>query len=308
MPCTQIAQCLVQHPAPDGSRQAGFVGQVEKSLGLIGVRRGLSPAQLGGLADHRAGLDVDDGLVHEDEAAVLHGGAQVLAALGPHDDVLAHGGVEQLPRRPSPLLGMSHGERRVAEERFERLLAAGGVSGGAALRVESSGTGRADHQADAGRQVVRHPVDRRRLAQVVEDPLRHATRDVGRRYIGAHHHEFVAGEAGHGVRLPAGGRQARGGIVQEVIADAMSELLVDLAEAVEGDDEHGEQRTVFSTPRHGLIEPLVEDGSVGQTGELVAFATGPRLPARETGGWRRDPSRARADVARQDASARPAPR
>ena len=78
------------------------------------------------------------------------------------------------------------------------------------------------------------------------------------------------GETRHRVRLPSSGRQARRGAVEELVADAMSEHLVDLAEAVECDDEHRQQRTVFSAPRHRFFEPLVEKRSVGQTGELVA--------------------------------------
>src|SRR6202035_117706 len=59
-------------------------------------------------------------------------------------------------------------------------------------------------------------------------------------------------------------------VVQEIVTDAMSEHLVDLTKAVEGDDEHRQRCTVFSTPRHRLFEPLVEKRSGGKTGELVA--------------------------------------
>ena len=87
------------------------------------------------------GVQVDDVLVLEDEAVVVQRGTQVLAALGPHDDVLAHRRVEHLPRRAPFVLGPSHGKRRVP-----RSVSSVGAS-------SASRPGRRDHHSDAGRQL-----------------------------------------------------------------------------------------------------------------------------------------------------------
>jgi hypothetical protein len=102
-----------------------------------------------------------------------------------------------------------------------------------------------------------------------QDHLGHAVGDVHRLDVGADHHELVAAEAGDGVGAPARFGQTVGQLPQGQVADGVAVQVVDGLEAVEVDEEDGQGAVVAATDGQGLVDPVVEQGPVGEAGEGV---------------------------------------
>ena len=174
----------------------------------------------------------------------------------------------------------------------------------------SAVTRRRHHHADARRQLRARPLRRRRVGSgppgsgPPSDRRGRRTRRTGRPPRTRRRRTGPRCRTGDG---PSDRRVAAS--CSSVVTDVVAVQLVDLAEAVEGHDEHGQRRAVLvGTWTIGLVEALFEHGAVGQPGELVPSRAARRRAAPETAGWHRDPCPGRADETRRAASARPAPR
>ena len=72
------------------------------------------------------------------------------------------------------------------------------------------------------------------------------------------HHELVAAEPREQVGLAQRVRQRRGDALQQLVADAMAERVVDVLEAVEVDEQHADAATVALRLRDRLRQALVQ--------------------------------------------------
>ena len=125
----------------------------------------------------------------------------------------------------------------------------------------------ADAQTGADEQFM--PVQRHPLRQHVQDLLRHRHDVAHLRHVGQHQHELVAPQPRHGVSLAHTGGQAFGHGLQQLVAVAVAEAVVDGLEAVQ--IEHHHPGDAVGTPGvdQRLRQPVGEQVPVGQTREGV---------------------------------------
>src|SRR5205807_7576479 len=83
------------------------------------------------------------------------------------------------------------------------------------------------------------------------------------------HGELVAAESREGVAGPAGVLEALRDLLEELIAGVVAERVVDLLEAVEVDQQHGERVRRALGPRERLVEPVAEERAVREPGQPV---------------------------------------
>ena len=198
-------------------------------------------------------LDLDHRLVVKREVAVADGVAQVQLEPQPIARGFVHALVEELVARLAPRLGVIHGEVGVAQD----------LLGGGAAR-----DGQGD--ADAHRDEQLPLLEEEGPLQLGAEPLRH--RGHGARVLDVleQHRELVAAETGDRVLGPEADGQPLAEADEELIARAVTEAVVDHLEAIEVEEEHGEQLAPALGARQGVGEAIYEQCAVGEAGERVA--------------------------------------
>ena len=101
---------------------------------------------------------------------------------------------------------------------------------------------------------------RRRAIATAAWPLRDARE---------HDRELVAAQAGERLVRRQRPGQAPGDGAQQVVALVVAERVVDVLEAVEVDEDDRERAAVAVARRERLLEPVAQQGAVGQAGERV---------------------------------------
>src|SRR4051794_21899266 len=81
--------------------------------------------------------------------------------------------------------------------------------------------------------------------------------------------ELVATESGDGVTRAHAGTQPLADPDEQLVADRMPERVVDCLEVVYVDQQHRYGSHVTTVQRQRVLEPVVEEGAVGQTGEDI---------------------------------------
>ena len=107
--------------------------------------------------------------------------------------------------------------------------------------------------AIACEQLLRDPAQYRRIVEVLDD-----------------HHELVAAQPRQQVGLPQGAGERGRHPLQQLIADAMAERVVDVLEPVEVDEQHADAMSAALGLRDRLRQALVQQQPVGQAGQRVA--------------------------------------
>ncbi len=180
------------------------------------------------------------------------GDAEVVGELGPAPDVPTDGLVVGLESGRAAPLGLVHGHVGLGET------------------VLGVGVGQHGGDADAHRGVQLALPDRHRCQHCLLDPL--GERPCGRLGLDqvlGQDDEFVATQSGHGVVTPDHLLQAGGDGHQQAVARGVTEPVVDGLEVVEvEEEEHGVGVTAVG-PLRGLVEPVVQQGPVGEAGQLV---------------------------------------
>ena len=203
-------------------------------------------------ADHDLAALVDDRLVEQPQAVVLDRLAQVgfqeLAAgqVGVHRRVVDAGAVAAL------VLGAVERHVGIAHD----------VGGAGAIAVDHRDADRgADHDVLAADGVGR--------AERGDDALRDHHHHLAVVADRGDHREFVAAEAGHQVAAAQRVRQPQGHVADQLVADRVSERVVDVLEVVEVDIEHrGRRRAGLHLVDH-RFQPLAEEDAVGQAAERI---------------------------------------
>jgi hypothetical protein len=168
-------------------------------------------------------------------------------------------------------------ELRPVEPRVVATLGLGRVHGGVGLRDDSVDLQRPAlpracldvRDADARSRRHGRPAEVDRAAQRPAQGLGHLQRPVCVADVVDHDPELVPTEPRDGVagRERAGEPSRRRD--EQGVAGCMTESVVDGLEAVEVDEQDARARPPASRSRDGLLEPVVEQGAVGEPGELV---------------------------------------
>ena len=204
-----------------------------------------------------AGLQIDDGLVVDVEFPASQRLPQFVGHLPP-----GHRGVIELIGEISELtpvlLGGIHGLVGALHE-FGDI--------GAVVREQAN--------ADAGRQVHDFIVDLERLGECVQDGLGGKVDPLAMVHVGHHDRELVATEPGHRIGLPDAADNPPRHIDQQAVAGQVTDGVVDLLEAVQVDEEQGQD--VSRPPRalDVLFQPIPEQLPVGQAGQIVVVGLPP---------------------------------
>ena len=111
--------------------------------------------------------------------------------------------------------------------------------------------------------------DLERGGQHVEDPLRHHFGSGGQRGTLGQHHELVTPEAPDGVLLADGTCQPRRHRSQQLVARRVAQGVVDVLEVVEVQEENGHGGVLSSGPGQHLVDPVEDQGPIGELGERV---------------------------------------
>ena len=150
-------------------------------------------------------------------------------------------------------------------------LGLGRVHGGVGVAEQVTGVlpaHRHGGDADAGPRVERAPAQAEGLGQRRQDALGGAHRLHLVVDVLEQHGELVAPQPADGVPRSQAAAQALADQDQELVADAVTEAVVDVLEVVEVDEEGGDRR-VRASAGDGVLDPVLEEGPVGQVGERV---------------------------------------
>jgi hypothetical protein len=85
----------------------------------------------------------------------------------------------------------------------------------------------------------------------------------------AQNRELASTQPRHGVVRPDGGLDPRRRIAQHVVARAVAEAVVEALEAVEVDEQHGDDAVLVAAPPQRVLEAVVEHRPVRQAREVV---------------------------------------
>ncbi|HRH28702.1 MAG TPA: hypothetical protein PKV17_07975, partial [Aquabacterium sp.] len=127
-------------------------------------------------------------------------------------------------------------------------------------------------QAEGGRQGVDHG-------------LRHMGGLLRMTQVFQHQQELVAAQAPQGVLLAHTLAQSLGHHLEQQVARGVSQAVVDGLEVVQVDEDHAHQRLMSARQVHGMVQPLMDHGAVGQLGQgvVVGHARQARLGLLELG-------------------------
>jgi hypothetical protein len=203
-----------------------------------------------GRREVEAAVGLHDRLVVQDQLVAVGDVAQLGLQLQPLEHVLVHVGAEQLVAVLAPGLGRVRGHVGVAEQLLG-LVDARPAHGHAQAGLDRDGPA----------------VEAERLVQAVEDPAGDRRRRVGVGDPLQQHAELVAAEAGRGVGRAQAALEAPGRGHQQLVAGGVAEAVVDVLEVVQVDEQHGQ--VARPGAGQGVLDPLGEQGAVGQAGQPV---------------------------------------
>ena len=187
----------------------------------------------------------------EAELVALQAEAQLVLESERLAELARHLAAEHLVASASGLLGGVHGDVGAADQLLATRLAV--------ARVDDDADARAERERAVG--------DGRRQ----REPLEQALGEGDGELLAAldEHGELVAAEARDGVARARDLLEARGDLQQQLIADVVAEVVVDLLEAVEVDEQQRERLARERAARERVVEAVAEEGAVGEPGEAV---------------------------------------
>ncbi len=198
------------------------------------------PAQQGFRSDGSTAAQIDDRLVEELHAMLVHGAPQPRL----HVDPFERGGVHVVGVETklvgTELLGPVHGDVRVTEQ-------------GVVLIPVSGENADADTRGD----VHRAPGHPDRSFQGFEDGVRLTGKLPGIFDVGSQNRELVAAEAGDGI--PRSDRAAKpcGDFAKDDVPCSPAQAVVDALELVEVDEQQGNDALVVKRGSHGLLDAIL---------------------------------------------------
>ena len=231
---------LLQDPLADLGDQPRLLEQRDEVVGLNDAARRVLPADQGLHPGGAHVAQVDRGLVGEEELVVLEGFAQVHLEFHAVLDGVLHAGLEHDVAVLAVPLGPVHRDVGVAQE----LLGRGSLP---------------DRDPDARRHghaslLVRSELER--LLERVEQALGDQLGPGCQRELLGDHDELVPAEAPQRIGVAYHAVEPRGDRLQEFIADAVAERVVDVLEVVEVDEQRRHRRLAATRAREHLLDAV----------------------------------------------------
>ena len=255
LPGVHLAAGLADHPEVERDDQAGLLGGGDELRRRDQPALGVLPADQRLEARDPTGIELDDRLVGDPELVALDRAAKVGLQPEATKDAGVHRLVKHHVMRFAQGLGPVHRRVGVAEHLDGTVIAR--VAGG---------------DADARRGEDFMPSQQERQAQLLLNPVDHAERIADVADVVDQDREFIATEPGDGVAVTDAGLQPPADADQELVAGHVAEAVVDDLEPVEVEEEDGEPEPLRPPrPVHGAVEPVGEQGAVGQAGEDVVI-------------------------------------
>ena len=237
--------CLAHDELAHCAGEASVVDHVHELLGSQRSLGGVRPPDQCLEAQKGVGHDVEDGLVVQFQFVVgqrqAEGAFQFQAPVGAHP----HLTVEQRHTSTAGLLGRVHGQV------------------GLLYQFAAGDARRAHGDTDAHRDLVLATVDDDRLPHDVDESLGDAFGLVGVQLVAAHHHELVATQPSDQIAAASRLAQPRGHRAQQLIADSVTQAVVDNLEPIEIAEQHRD-RLVHVEGRGQRMEQLLTVGQRGQ--------------------------------------------
>ena len=249
LPDYRLTAGFLEHPLADGDDQPGFLGDGDEGIGHHQAMLGMLPTNQGFDADdlsreqRKQGLVVQDKLFPADDFAHLFGHATSAA-----DGIL---GVEAMAAATGTLAvfesGIGHGKQ--------------------AFGIQSVCWVAGD--ADADRQFVLVALDDERCCQ----DAAYASCHLGAQTLVVDttqdERELVAADARHQVIGAGGGGQARHDFEQNLVGSDLTEAVIDLAEAVDVEQQQGKTTLAGMREADDLAELCNQRGAARQAGQVV---------------------------------------
>ena len=113
------------------------------------------------------------------------------------------------------------------------------------------------------------PLSRMRLTQRLEHPVGHLAGILGRAHALEDDHELVAAETRQGVTRPDGTPEALGDDAEQLVADLVTEVVVDDLEPIDVAEEHGHPAAGAVGLEQRVVEVVEEQAAVGQAGQGI---------------------------------------
>ena len=124
-----------------------------------------------------------------------------------------------------------------------------------------------DDDADARLDVEVHVLDAECGGQRCSDVLGNQGRRLHVGVAGQENRELVASEARHGVDFSDRGDQPGADLGEQLVAELVSERVVDLLEAVQVDQQQAHSRALATSGKQGLRQPVVQQLAIWQPGQ-----------------------------------------
>ena len=255
LPDRRLRAGFFQHPFADLHDQTRGFGQRDEFAGRHNAALGMHPAYQRFRADQAAARDFELRLVIQHQLAV----AQRVAQAGFNAHALLHALVHVLAVEGDAAVGVGV----VALGPFHRDVGQRQQGFGvvAVLRV--------DADADAGAQAQVVAADQERCVERRLQLLRHRGGFEVLAYIGQADGVFVARQARYQVFVAQRGLEALADLLEQFIADAPAQRVVDALEAVQVDEQDAAGRLVALRDHQGLVDQAREQRAVWQAGQFV---------------------------------------
>ena len=252
-PHRALLGCRAQDPVAENVNQARLLGERNENLRRNFAVLRIVPTQQRLGADDRLVGDADDRLIVKHELVFLDRNAECLFQRVLIEPPRGEIGVEKLIGVAAKLLGAVHRHVGVLEQAF-RIVAVVGIN----------------RDADRRRHIDLVLLDLERLSDGFLKLLRDAIEHRGVVEILDDDHELVASEPRQQVGCAQGLRQGGGDAFEQLVADAMSQSVVDVFETVEIDEHYADPSAAALGLCDRLREPLLQQQSVRQSRQRIA--------------------------------------
>ena len=232
--------------------QAGFLHDRHEFAQRHQAARRMLPAQQRLGADDAPARQIDDRLVVQHELLAFQRAPQLRLHRQALGHARRHGRGVELVAVSSALLGVVHG-------------GIGGLDQGIGLALVE----RIERNADRGGDVKLAFVHLERLAQHVQHLLRHHDRLIGMGQVLENDRELVTAQACHGIDLARATTEASGDVLEQAVAQRVSEAVVDGLESVQVEEQQCHQVFLPVGAVDGLLQAVAEQRAVGQVGQRV---------------------------------------
>ena len=243
---------FAQHPFADLQDEARLLRHLDEFRRADQTAMRVVPAHQGLVRHDLAALRLDDRLVVHAQLVAAERAPQVALERQAPRRRQVHLLGEELVVGAAHLLRVVHGRVGVADQRL-------GVA--AVVGKHADADGGRDHQFAL--------LDEHGIRQLLDHLLRHAGDIRGALDLGQHHHELVAADAADGVADAQLLHQALRHFLEQRVAHAVAERVVDVLEAVEVDEHHRGLLPVAVAQGERLAEPVLQQPAVGKPGERI---------------------------------------